>query len=201
MVLSPQSMSFSASMMFLRACSLSSGATASSRSRKITSAAEAAALQFVVNRSEKTARLIDLSFTAADPEAYVDCGYLMVDAVLPSGARERTPIPVAEDMQFALYRQSSTTMAVDRQTVLHGRAAVFVDLAGGGTRVSVNIKYALVVKSTYQGYNMLKAPTGEPGPMSTAAGRLSGKAAGHLAVPLRQPSSLPLVAWLTRVGR
>src|ERR1700685_1550606 len=42
-VLAPQSTSFSPRMMFLRACSLSSGATASSQSRKITSAADFAA--------------------------------------------------------------------------------------------------------------------------------------------------------------
>ena len=42
-VLLPQSMSLIASMTFLRACSFSSGATASSRSRNTTSAAEAAA--------------------------------------------------------------------------------------------------------------------------------------------------------------
>ena len=42
-VLPLQSMSLSASMTFLRACSLSSGAIESSRSRKIASAAEAAA--------------------------------------------------------------------------------------------------------------------------------------------------------------
>ena len=43
MVLVPQSMSFSACTTFLRACSLSSGATASSRSRNTTSAADFAA--------------------------------------------------------------------------------------------------------------------------------------------------------------
>src|SRR3546814_1461099 len=42
-VLLPQSTSFSALMMFLRACALSSGATASSRSRDTTSAADSAA--------------------------------------------------------------------------------------------------------------------------------------------------------------
>ena len=42
-VLVPQSTSLSAWTMFLRACGLSSGATASSRSRKTTSAALAAA--------------------------------------------------------------------------------------------------------------------------------------------------------------
>ncbi len=41
-VFSPQSMSLSASMTFRRACSLSSGVTASSRSRNTTSAADAA---------------------------------------------------------------------------------------------------------------------------------------------------------------
>ncbi len=44
-VLSPQSISFNPLMMFLRACGLSSGATASSRSRKTTSAADCAALE------------------------------------------------------------------------------------------------------------------------------------------------------------
>src|SRR5208282_1369862 len=43
MVFLPQSMSLRPWMMFLRACSLSSGATASSRSRNTTSALEAAA--------------------------------------------------------------------------------------------------------------------------------------------------------------
>src|SRR5690606_23602243 len=43
MVFVPQSISFRALMMFLRACGLSSGATASSRSRKITSASDFAA--------------------------------------------------------------------------------------------------------------------------------------------------------------
>src|SRR5271165_1449639 len=43
MVLVPQSISFSPAMIFFLACSLSSGATASSRSRKITSAADLAA--------------------------------------------------------------------------------------------------------------------------------------------------------------
>src|ERR1700733_5170520 len=43
MVLLPQSTSFSPWMMFLRACSLSSGATASSQSRKIMSALDCAA--------------------------------------------------------------------------------------------------------------------------------------------------------------
>ena len=43
MVFEPQSMSFSAWTMFLRACSLSSGATASSQSRKMMSASPLAA--------------------------------------------------------------------------------------------------------------------------------------------------------------
>ena len=37
--------------------------------------------------------------------------------------------------------------------------------------------------------------------MSISGGRLSGKQAGQLPEPDRQPSSAPLVAWLTRVGR
>ena len=53
-VLLPQSMSLSPSMMFLRACGLSSGATASSRSRKMTSASDFAAFSNICGEEPGT---------------------------------------------------------------------------------------------------------------------------------------------------
>src|SRR5690606_28692610 len=55
MVFVPQSISFRALMMFLRACGLSSGATASSRSRKITSASDFAAFSNICGALPGTA--------------------------------------------------------------------------------------------------------------------------------------------------
>ncbi len=42
---------------------------------------------------------------------------------------------------------------------------------------------------------------GDPCPMLMTGGRLSGQAVDHLLLPVRQPNSLPLVAWQMRVGR
>src|SRR5262245_42163754 len=64
-VLLPQSMSLMATMTFLRACGLSSGATASSRSRKTTSAAEAAAFSNSFGWLPGTANSLRLSRAGA----------------------------------------------------------------------------------------------------------------------------------------
>src|SRR5690242_15571188 len=41
---------------------------------------------------------------------------------------------------------------------------------------------------------------GEPWPMLSVAGRLSGKDGDHLLLPVLHPNSLPLVTWQIRVG-
>src|SRR3546814_13231038 len=42
---------------------------------------------------------------------------------------------------------------------------------------------------------------GDPGPIFTTGGRLSGKAGSNFPFPVRHPNSDPLVTWQIRVGR
>jgi hypothetical protein len=108
---------------------------------------------FVVNNIEKESRLINVDFGTDMPEEYVECG--TATRTFKSKEDEVTfSYPVAADSSYLRGEGNATPHywvgAVDRHTDLQGKTNVYVAPEGSNTRVSVNSRYVLSVKTTGQ---------------------------------------------------
>jgi hypothetical protein len=105
---------------------------------------------FVINNIEKESNLLNLSFSANDPETYVDCGRT---TRIYEG--QTYSYEVAADSFYKTARQAGTNafwvLSVNRDTDLEGRINVYVASEGDGTTVSVNAKYILSVTTSGTG--------------------------------------------------
>jgi hypothetical protein len=98
---------------------------------------------FVINNIDKNSRLINLSFSAATPSNFVNCGHT---ARTFSNLRgERTyDYNTADSAQYEI-KANGTGFGVVRTSRLEGRTNIYVAPEEAGTRISVNTKYVINV--------------------------------------------------------
>jgi len=113
---------------------------------------------FVINNIEKASRIINVSFSIADPGDYVDCG--RSHRTFASGkTTENYDYDISASCVYKIGRNvelSAVTNTMRRETDLEGRVNIYVAPKGEGTLVTVNARY--VFKTTASGIYEVQAP-------------------------------------------
>lgn len=106
---------------------------------------------FSVNAIEKDSGLINLSFSAADPERYADCGVLDYEVSNARGKRFYR-IPIASKNARYERVEGGTLQVVERQISLYGKINVVVaSIDPRKSELTVNAKYTISIVSAITG--------------------------------------------------
>jgi hypothetical protein len=116
---------------------------------------------FVINNIDKESRIINLSFSADDPEDYIDCGITERTSEL-NGEVKHFSYQVAGDSHYQMaanwgaYQNLGALADVQRDLSLEGRINIYAAPKGPeATRIAVNARYILTGKTSGRvvGYN------------------------------------------------
>ncbi len=103
---------------------------------------------FVINNVSKESRLMNVSFSSAFPEKYIDCG-ISARTFTDSQGQQKYNYAVAEDSSYKVAGESQPPFSfvhnVQRKTNLEGRINVYVAPEGGNTLITVNARYVFTV--------------------------------------------------------
>ena len=120
---------------------------------------------YVINNIDKQSRIINVSFSTDTPEAYVDCG--ITTRIYSRGDERQTykyQLASASTYKMAtstgINNQLPQTAVISRRSSLEGRVNIYVAPEDQNTRVSVNIRYVLTIKTegTYTTENRYGTP-------------------------------------------
>jgi len=106
---------------------------------------------FVINNIEKASRLMNVSFSANNPEGYIDCGRSQRTFTGLQG-EQVYEYPSASSSRYTTVNKQGVAYNVFRTTKLEGRTNVYVAPEGEKTRIRVNTRYVLNIE--VKGYTL-----------------------------------------------
>ncbi len=116
---------------------------------------------FTVVEVDNARRLLRLSLTTDQPEAYVDCGRTRRTFEGAFGGVETFDYQPAGRASYKLSNYKGVPLDAARDTVLDATAVVQTTPSGSTTKVSVNVSYVLKTMITYSKLGLFGSPTGE----------------------------------------
>jgi hypothetical protein len=116
---------------------------------------------FTVVEVDNARRLLRLSLTTDQPEAYVDCGHTRRTFEGAFGGVEKFDYQPAARASYKLSNYKGVPLDAARDTVLDATAVVQTTPSGSTTRVNVNVSYVLKTMITYSKLGLFGSPTGE----------------------------------------
>jgi hypothetical protein len=116
---------------------------------------------FTVVEVDNAQRLLRLSLTTDQPEAYVDCGRTRRTFEGAFGKVETFDYQPAARATYKLSSYKGVPLEAARDTVLDATAVVQTTPSGPTTRISVNVSYVLKTMITYSKLGLFGSPTGE----------------------------------------
>lgn len=117
---------------------------------------------FSINNIEKASRIINVSFSTQNPQEFVDCGFTRRSYTSPTGRQESFAYKSEDDSQYKTADDSGRPFLITRRTKLSGRINIYVAPADDKTEISVNARYVLDIKITYQAMNNYEKIVGAP---------------------------------------
>lgn len=100
---------------------------------------------FVINNVEKVSRIMNVSFSASDPNEFVDCGVTTRSFKSGSGKAESFSFAnAARTIQFKTTDDNNVAWFISNTQTLEGRANIYVAPNGFKTDVTVNVRYTMM---------------------------------------------------------
>lgn len=105
---------------------------------------------YVINNVDKGSGLINLTFSASNPDHYVDCGQFTVTVEGPRPSNVSFS-GASADERYQAFLQGSGLAYIHRKMALDGRVNLIFEEAGPRTtRVTANVRYTLTRTATVQ---------------------------------------------------
>jgi hypothetical protein len=107
-------------------------------------------------------KVVRVSLTTDQPDAYVDCGRSRRTFEGVSGPAETFEYGPATSASYRLTSHDGTPLEATRDVVLEATATIRTSTAEAMTEVSVDVSYDLSARIEYHELDMFGSPTGEP---------------------------------------